>query len=96
VEVCKILADRIEVKYYTSTTPPLEGYEDSNNALKRKRLRDVTFQRTWCLENGKGVPTTTPQTSAHGKLWWGRIPLEDLYKHVLADKRSRTQRTGET
>ena len=26
-EVRKILADRIEVNYYTSTTPPLEGYE---------------------------------------------------------------------
>ena len=29
-EVCKILADRIEVNYYTSTTPPLESYGDSN------------------------------------------------------------------
>jgi hypothetical protein len=42
-EVRKILSDRIEVNYYTSTTPPLEGYGDSNNALKRKRLREATF-----------------------------------------------------
>jgi hypothetical protein len=86
VEVRKILADRIEVNYYTSTTPPLEGYEQSTNALKRKRLREATFLRTWCLEKGKGLPTTTPPTSAHGKLnhlWWGRIPLKDLHKHVL-------------
>ncbi len=86
-EVRKILADRIEVNYYTQTTPPLlEGHGDSNNALKRKRLREATFLRTWCLEKGKGLPTTTPPTSAHGKinhLWWGRIPIEDLYKHVL-------------
>ena len=37
-------------------------------------------------QKGKGLPTTTPPTSAHGKLnhlWWGRIPIEDLYKHVL-------------
>ena len=85
-EVRKILADRIEVNYYTSTTPPLESYGDSNIAMKRKRLREATFLRTWCLEKGKGLPTTTPPTSAHGKinhLWWGRIPNEDLQKHVL-------------
>ena len=82
----KILADRIEVNYYTSNTPPLEGFEQSTNALKTKRLKEATFLRTWCLEKGKGLPTTTPPTSAHGKLnhlWWGRIPLEDLNKHVL-------------
>ncbi len=53
-EVRKILADRIEVNYYTSTTPPLENYEETNNAMKRKRLREATFRRTWCLEKGKG------------------------------------------
>ncbi len=81
-----MLADRIEVNYYTSNTPPLEGFEQSTKALKAKRLREATFLRTWCLEKGKGLPTTTPPASAHGKLnhlWWGRIPLEDLHKHVL-------------
>ena len=46
-EVRKILADRIEVNYYTSTTPPLENYEETNNAMKRKRLREATFLRIW-------------------------------------------------
>jgi len=85
-EVRKILADRIEVNYYISNTPPLEGFEQSTNALKMKRLKEATFLRTWCLEKGKGLPTTTPPTTVHGKLnhlWWGRIPLEDLNKHVL-------------
>jgi hypothetical protein len=85
-EIRKILADRIEINYYTSTTPPLEKYMESSNAARRKRLKEATFLRTWCLEKGKGLPTTTPPTSAHGKinhLWWGRIPIEDLYKHVL-------------
>jgi hypothetical protein len=85
-EIRKILADRIEVDYYTSTTPPLEDYEGKSSALKRKRLREATFLRTRCLEKGKGLPTTTPPTSIHGKLnhlWWGRIPIEDIYKHVL-------------
>ncbi len=67
-EVRKILADRIEVNYYTSNTPTLEGFEQSNDALKTKRLREATFLRTWCLEKGKGLPTTTPPASAHGKL----------------------------
>ena len=42
--------------------------------------------RTWCLDRGKGLPTTTPPTTAHGKLnhlWWGRIPMEDVDKHIL-------------
>jgi hypothetical protein len=32
------------------------------------------------------LPTTTPPTTVHGRLnhlWWGRIPLEDISKHVL-------------
>jgi hypothetical protein len=32
------------------------------------------------------LPTTTPPITNHGKLnhlWWGRIPLEDISRHVL-------------
>ena len=42
--------------------------------------------RTWCLDRGKGLPTTTPPTSNQARmkhLWWGRIPLEDIEKHIL-------------
>ena len=38
------------------------------------------------MDRGRGLPTTTPPTSNHGKmkhLWWGRIPLEDVEKHIL-------------
>jgi hypothetical protein len=38
------------------------------------------------LDKGKGSTTTTPPTSPHVKLnhlWWGRIPLEGINKHVL-------------
>jgi len=42
--------------------------------------------RTWCLDKGTGLPTTTPPSTNHGKLhhlWWGRIPMEDVDKHIL-------------
>ncbi len=38
------------------------------------------------MNRGKGLPTTTPPTTNHGRmkhLWWGRIPLEDAEKHIL-------------
>jgi hypothetical protein len=81
-----MLADRIEVNYYTTITPPLERYTKSNQGEKRRRLKGATFLRTWCLDRGTGLPTTTSPTSVHGRLnylWWGRIPLEDISKHVL-------------
>ncbi len=42
--------------------------------------------RTWCLDKGAGLPTTTPPLTDYGKmnhLWWGRIPIEDVDKHIL-------------
>ncbi len=53
---------------------------------KQKRLKAANFLRTWGLDRGRGLPTTTPPTSSHGRmkhLWWGRIPLEDIEKHIL-------------
>ncbi len=38
------------------------------------------------MDRGKCLPTTTPPTTTHGKLrhlWWGRISLEDVAKHIL-------------
>ncbi len=67
-EIRKVLADRIEVNYYTTITPPLERYTESNPGQKRKRLKDATFLRTWCLDRGTGLPTTTPPASVHGRL----------------------------
>jgi hypothetical protein len=85
-EIRKILADRIEVNYYTTCTPALENYQESPIRQKEKRLKEATFLRTWCMDRGTGLPTTTPPTTNYGKmkyLWWGRIPLEDINKHVL-------------
>ncbi len=80
-------ADRIEVNYYTTITPAPADYPESSIAERTERLREANFLRTWCLDRGKGLPTTTPPTTTQGKLkhlWWGRIPLEDVGKHILA------------
>ena len=61
-EIRKVLADRIEVNYYTTITPPLERYTESNPGQRRRRLKDATFLRTWCLDRGTGLPTTTHST----------------------------------
>jgi hypothetical protein len=85
-EVRKILADRIEVNYYTTATPALLDYQGSSITLKEERLEEANFLRTWCLDRGTGLPTTTPPATNHGRmkhLWWGRIPLEDVNRHIL-------------
>jgi hypothetical protein len=85
-EIRKILADRIEVNYYTTATPSLVNYQESTISERSRNIKEATFLRTWCLDRGKGLPTTTPPTTAHGKLnhlWWGRIPMEDVDKHIL-------------
>ncbi len=85
-EIRKILADRIEVNYYTTATAALPDFPNQTIMEKQKRLKAANFLRTWCLDRSRGLPTTTPPTSKHGKikhLWWGRIPLEDVEKHIL-------------
>jgi hypothetical protein len=85
-EVRKLLADRIEVNYYTTVTPALEEFQESTHMQREERLKEAHFLRTWCLDRGKGLPTTIPPATNHGRmkhLWWGRIPLEDIDRHVL-------------
>jgi hypothetical protein len=81
-----MLADRVKVNYYTTITPALPDYPESSCEERKERLEEANFLRTWCLDRGKGLPTTTPPATTHGKLkhlWWGRIPLEDITKHIL-------------
>jgi hypothetical protein len=85
-EIRKILADRIEVNYYTTTTPALTEYEGASVEERSRSIEAATFMRTWCLDKGTGLPTTTPPLTSHGRLkhlWWGRIPMEDVNKHIL-------------
>ncbi len=86
-EVSKVLlADRIEVNYYTTITPPIAAYKDASVKERSKNIKSATFLRTWCLDRGTGLLTTIPPTTNHGRLnhlWWGRIPMEDVDKHIL-------------
>jgi hypothetical protein len=85
-EIRKILADRIEVNYYTTITPAITSYKSATEKERYKNIKAATILRTWCLDKGAGLPTTTPPVTDHGKmnhLWWGRIPIEDVDKHIL-------------
>jgi hypothetical protein len=85
-EVRKILTDRLEVNYYTTATPALLEYRESSITQKEERLKEANFLRTWLLDRGKGLPTTTSPATNHGRmkhLWWGKMPLEDIDKHIL-------------
>ncbi len=80
------LADRIEVNYYTTITLALTNYEGASVKERSKSIKAATFLRTWCLDKGTGLPTTTPPLTSHGRLnhlWWGRIRMEDVDKHIL-------------
>ncbi len=64
------------------------NYPDSSITLREERLlKETNFLRTWCLNKGKGLPTSAPPPNTNqGKmkhLWWGRIQLEDISKHIL-------------
>ena len=85
-EIRKVLADRIEVNYYTTITPAIAAYKNASLNERSKNIKAANFLRTWCLDRGTGLPTTTPPKTNHGKLnhlWWGRIPMEDVDKHIL-------------
>ncbi len=45
-EVRKILADRIEVNYYTTATLALEEHQKSSFIQKEERLKEANFLRT--------------------------------------------------
>ena len=67
-EIRKILVDRIEVNYYTTITPALASYKDATLRERSANIKSATFLRTWCLDRGTGLPTTTPPTTNHGRL----------------------------
>ncbi len=79
-EIRKILADRIEVNYYTTITPALADYKDASAKERSKNIKAAPY-------------------SDHGKLnhlWWGRIPMEDVDKHIHTSSSIRIKRHGKT
>jgi hypothetical protein len=85
-EVRAVLADRIEVNYFTTQTPTLDDYGECSIQKRKARLREALFLRTWGLSGGKGEPTTNPPSTKHARtnlLWWGKISMEDVTNHIL-------------
>ena len=54
-EVLRILPDVVEVRYFTTPTPPLETYEHRSTPERMGRLREACFRRTWHVRFGKHV-----------------------------------------
>jgi hypothetical protein len=72
VEVRAVLADRIEVNYFTTQTPALDDYDECSIQKRKARLKEALFLRTWCLSGGKGEPITNPPSTKHARtnhLW---------------------------
>jgi hypothetical protein len=83
-----MLADRIEVNYFTTQTPSLEehGKCTVRDRKEKERLSEDSFLRTWCLNGDKGDPTTTPPSTKYvqmNHLWWGKIPMEAVANYIL-------------
>jgi hypothetical protein len=88
VERRKIFAKRIKVDYYTTITLAITAYKDSSIKERCKSIKAAIVFGTRRLDKGTGLPTTTPSKTNHEKLyhllvWWGRIPMEDVDKHIL-------------
>ena len=53
---------------------------------RKERLSEALFLRTWCLNDGKGGPITTPPSTKYARMshiWWGKIPMEAVSSHIL-------------
>ena len=60
-------------------TPPLEDYASASLTSRLKRLSETTFQRTWCLELGRGKATTIPpkENRREKDLYRGDLPSKE-------------------
>ncbi len=62
-EIRKILANRIEVNYYTTITPALLAYQEATVNQRSSNIKAATFLRTWCLDKGSARSTHDHTTS---------------------------------
>ncbi len=64
----------------------MADYEGATLDERSKNIKMTTFLRTWYLDKGTGLPTPTPPLTDHSRtnhLWLGRIPMEDVDKHIM-------------
>jgi hypothetical protein len=78
-QVPQVLPDRVRINYYTTITPPLEDHNAASLSSRLKRLNETTFQRTWCLELGRGKATTIPPKESRREkgLYRGDLPSSE-------------------
>ncbi len=67
-EVRDILADRIEVYYFTTQTSALEEHGKCTVRDRKEWLSEALFLRTWCHNGGKDNPTTTPPSTKYARM----------------------------
>ena len=83
--IIKVLPDRIVVHLHTTETEPLEPYGEMSQSKVAANLRSAKFLPTWCLNRGKGKPTTVPPSgkAKERDIWSMRIPLEEWNELAL-------------
>jgi hypothetical protein len=58
-EVLRVLPNLVEVRYFTTPTPPLENYERCSVQKRSERLSEICFRRTWHVRFSKHVGRAT-------------------------------------
>ena len=85
-EVWKALPDTVEVKYLSTCTPPVEDYKSKSPLVRKARLLQAHFRRTWFFRAGAsaGKGTTKPPYPSNEDLrvWSGPLPNRE-HKDVL-------------
>jgi hypothetical protein len=87
-EVAKIFPDEVEVAYYTTPKPLMEGYATATLHQRIYDLLKARFRKTWFVYAGKnaGKGTLKPLFPYNPKLqlWTGKLPANEIDDLVLA------------
>jgi hypothetical protein len=81
-EVLRVLPNLVEVRYFTTPTPPLENYERCSVQKRSERLSEICFHRTWHVRFGKHVRRATYKppypNNEDLQVWKGVLNTSDL------------------
>jgi hypothetical protein len=80
--VLRVLPNLVEVRYFTTPTPPLENYERCSVQKRSERLSEICFRRTWHVRFGKHVGRATYKppypNNEDLQVWKGVLNTSDL------------------
>jgi hypothetical protein len=86
-EVLRVLPNLVEVRYFTTPTPPLENYERCSVQKRSERLSEICFRRTWHVRFGKHVGRATYKplypNNEDLQVWKGVLNTSDLDDMLL-------------